>query len=44
MTVQVKTEQPEIAVKTLISSKDSRIKDFLSILMQNKAALAGAII
>ncbi|MBU8729927.1 MULTISPECIES: ABC transporter permease [Cytobacillus] len=45
MTVQVKTEQPDIAVKTLISgSKESRIKDFLSILMQNKAALAGAII
>ncbi|WP_026581762.1 ABC transporter permease [Bacillus sp. J33] len=44
MTVQVKTEQPNIAAKTLISPKESRIKDFLSIMIQNKAALVGAII
>ncbi|USK50957.1 ABC transporter permease [Bacillus sp. CMF12] len=44
MTVQVKTEQPKIAQRTLIGPEESRIKDFLSILIQNKAALVGAII
>jgi peptide/nickel transport system permease protein len=44
MTVEVKTEQPNIAAKSFISKKESRVKDFLSILIQNKAALVGAII
>jgi peptide/nickel transport system permease protein len=44
MTLEVKTEQPVILTQTMNQPKESKIKDFLSILTMNKAAMVGAII
>ncbi|WNS77531.1 ABC transporter permease [Bacillus sp. DTU_2020_1000418_1_SI_GHA_SEK_038] len=44
MSIEVKTEQPMVVTQTVSSPKESILKDFLSILMINKAAMAGAII
>ncbi|WP_209121781.1 ABC transporter permease [Alkalihalobacillus sp. BA299] len=44
MSLEVKTEQPNVVTKTLFSPKESKLKDFLSTLLINKAALVGAII
>lgn len=44
MTLEAKTEQPVIITQTMNHPKESKIKDFLSILTMNKAAMVGAII
>lgn len=44
MSVEVKTEQPNLMAKPLLRPKESKLQEFLSILMLNKAALVGAII
>ncbi len=44
MTLEAKTEQPVVITQTMNQPKESKIKDFLSILTMNKAAMVGAII
>ncbi|OLO42321.1 diguanylate cyclase [Alkalihalophilus pseudofirmus] len=44
MSLELKTEQPKAVSQTLVNPKESKLKDFLSILMMNKAAMVGAII
>jgi peptide/nickel transport system permease protein len=44
MSLEVKTEQPNLVTKAFGEPKESKLKDFLSMLMVNKAALVGAII
>lgn len=44
MTLEAKTRQPVVITQTMNQPKESKIKDFLSILTMNKAAMVGAII
>lgn len=44
MSVEVNTEKPIVITQTINLPKRSKLKDFLSILMVNKAAMVGAII
>jgi len=44
MSVEVNTENPIVITQTINLPKQSKLKDFLSILMGNKAAMVGAII
>ncbi len=44
MSLEAKTEQPVVIKQTMNQPKESKIKDFLSILTMNKAAMVGAII
>ncbi|KAB7705037.1 ABC transporter permease subunit [Bacillus aerolatus] len=44
MSVEVKTEQPTVITQSISNPKESKLKDFLSILMINKAAMVGGII
>jgi peptide/nickel transport system permease protein len=44
MTQAVKTEQPVVITQTMNHPKESKLRDFLSILTMNKAAMVGAII
>jgi peptide/nickel transport system permease protein len=44
MSLEVKTEQPIVVTQSITQPKESKIRDFLSIMMVNKAAMVGAII
>ncbi|WP_026564760.1 ABC transporter permease [Bacillus sp. UNC41MFS5] len=44
MSVEVNTENPIVITQTINLPKQSKLKEFLSILMGNKAAMVGAII
>ncbi|MFD1781007.1 ABC transporter permease [Fredinandcohnia salidurans] len=44
MSLEVKNQQPYVITQTIAAPKQSRLKDFISIFLQNKAALVGGII
>jgi peptide/nickel transport system permease protein len=44
MSLEVKNGQPVIITQTISNPRQSKLKDFLSIFLQNKAALGGGII
>lgn len=44
MSVNVKTEQPAVVMQQVVHPKQSRLKDFFSVLKENKAAMVGAFI
>ncbi len=44
MSVEVKTERSVVIKQSMSQPKQSKLKDFLSVLMLNKAALVGAVI
>jgi peptide/nickel transport system permease protein len=44
MSLELKTNQATVSVQSISQPKESKLKDFLSILMMNKAAMVGAII